>query len=300
MYPIPKITLNDGNRIPIIGLGTWKSYRCDVYHTVKNAIDVGYRHFDCAYVFGNEKEIGHALNSKIIEGVVKRKDLFITSKLWNSYHLPELVESICRSQLETMGLEYFDLYIIHYQLKGQDYDIIPKVYGEEMTGFDFDYVDTWQAMENLIPLGLAKSIGVSNFNTYQLKRLLKKCRIKPVTNQIESHPYFNQNDLIHFCKANKITITAFSPLGSPGNNFHYDILRDPSVIAIAEKYEKTPAQILLRYHVQRGHIVVPKTVSKFRLEENVQIFDFILSYRDLQELESLERNMRFTNSVSRI
>lgn len=296
MSNVPFVKFNNGQQFPIFGLGTWKSKPGEVTQAVKDAIDIGYRHIDCAHVYGNEKEVGAAIKAKIADGTVKRDDLYITSKLWNTYHKPEMVEPALKNTLSNLGLEYLDLYLVHwpFALKEGD-DLFPTANGKTLFS-DVDYLDTWKAMEAVCKKGLTKSIGISNFNKRQIERLLQNCSIPPVTNQIEVHPYLNQKKLIEFCKSKNITITAYSPLGSPDRPWAKpgdpQLLEDPKIKAIAAKYKKTAAQVVLKYQVQRGCITIPKSVTKSRIQENFNIWDFTLSPEDIAQLDSFDCNGR--------
>lgn len=294
---VPKVKFYNDIECPILGIGTWKSKPGEVVQAVKDAIDIGYRHIDCAFVYGNEKEVGEAIAAKINEGIVKREDLFITSKLWNTFHRPDLVESACRTSLNNLGLEYLDLYLIHWpQGYKEDSELFPADASGQIQFSDVDYVDTWRAMENLVQLGLVKSLGVSNFNSKQIDRLLKGTTVKPVNNQIECHPYLNQRRLIEFCQSHNIAITAYSPLGSPDRPWAKPedplLMEDQKILDIANRLKKTPAQILIRYQIDRGIIVIPKSVNKARIAENFDVFDFELSPEDIELIDSFDVNGR--------
>lgn len=298
---VPFITFNNGQKFPIFGLGTWKSKPGEVTQAVKDAIDVGYRHIDCAHIYGNEPEVGEAIAAKIKEGVVKREDLYITSKLWNTRHRPDLVEPSIRTTLKNLRLDYLDLYLIHwpFALK-EDGDLFPTNPDGTWAYSDVDYVDTWKAMEEVQKKGLTKSIGVSNFNKRQLQRILDNATIPPVTNQIEIHPYLNQKKLIEFCRSKNIAITAYSPLGSPDRPWAKpgdpQLLDDPKIVALAKKYNKTPAQVVLKYQVQRGNITIPKSVTKSRIIQNFDIWDFNLTNEDIALLDTFDCNGRICPS----
>jgi aldehyde reductase len=188
---------------------------------VKDAIDAGYRHIDSAFAYGNEAEVGAAVRDKIAEGVVEREDMFIVTKLWNTFHRPDLVEPSLRESLKNFGLDYVDLYLIHMPMahkEGESMFPADPATGQWFSS-DVDYVETYKAMEELVKKGLTKSIGVSNFNKRQIERVLENCSIPPVTNQVELHPYLSQVKLVNFCQSKGITITAFSQFGSPASPF---------------------------------------------------------------------------------
>lgn len=293
MGKFPTIKFNNGKEIPVLGLGTWKSKPGEVTQAVKDAIDLGYRHIDCAYIYGNEKEVGVALKAKIAEGVVKREELFITSKLWNTFHRTDLVEKVLRETLSNLELEYLDLYLIHWPVGYKEGEnLFPRDASDKVITSDVDYVDTWKEMEKCLEKGLTQSIGVSNFNIEQLDRLLANSKVTPVNNQIECHPYLNQKKLMDHCASKGIKITAYSPLGSPDRPWAKpedpQLLDDAKIKSMAEKYGKSPAQIVLRYQIERGNITIPKSVTKARIDQNANIFDFKLSKEDIEFLDTFD------------
>ncbi|GLV41842.1 Aldo-keto reductase 1B [Carabus blaptoides fortunei] len=298
----PTIRMNNGLHIPVFGLGTWQASPGEVGEAVKNAIECGYRHIDCAHFYGNEKEIGQAIREKIEDGTVKRENLFITSKLWNNSHRPDLVIPACKRSLADFGLEYLDLYLVHWPFAYAEEtgDLLPTDESGKIIGSDVDYLDTWKEMEHCVKSGLVKSIGMSNFNTEQIDRLLQVATIKPVTNQVEVHPYMNNKKLVAFCKDKDITVTSYFPLGSPSRPWAKPdepvLLEDPKLREIAKSYNKSIAQIILRYLVDIGTIPVPKSSNKERMRMNIDIFDFELSPEDIKLIDTFNRNFRINQA----
>jgi len=298
MAPVtPTVDFNNGLKMPILGLGTWKSKPGEVAQAVKDAIDIGYRHIDGALVYQNEKEVGEALKAKFDEGVIKREDIFITSKLWNTFHSKDRVIPALKQTLSDLGLDYVDLYLIHWPMGYQEGgELFPKDANDKFLYSDFDYLETWKELEECIKLGLVKSIGVSNFSAPQIDRILKICSIKPVNNQVECHPYLNQEKLINYCKSKGITVTAYSPLGSPDRPWakpgEPGLMDDPKIKKLAEEKKVSPAQLLIRYQIERGVIVIPKSVTKSRIEENFKVLDIKLSADDVALIDTFNCNGR--------
>jgi len=305
MVNVPSVKLNNGLLMPVAGLGTWGSPPGQVEQAVKDAIDAGYRLIDCAHAYQNEHEVGNAIQAKIAEGAVKREDLFITSKLWNTFHSPQLVPGAIETTLKNLQLDFLDLYLIHWPLSYKEgVGLFPTDANGDFLEGDADWLDSWKAMEPLVDAGLTKSIGVSNFNKRQIDRLVANARIMPVTNQVECHPYLNQKRLKEHCEAKKILLTAYSPLGSPARPWAVSgepqLIEEPIIVKIAKAHKKNPAQVLLRYQVQRGNIVIPKSVTKSRIVDNIELFDFALSDDEMKAIDSMDCNRRICPESSAV
>lgn len=279
------ITLNNKKQIPIIGLGTWRSDKEKITQAVEYAVvKTGYRHIDCASIYENEKEIGKAFLRMFSAKKAKREEIFVTSKLWNTDHHPRNVEKACRQTLKDLQLEYLDLYLIHWGIAfANDKDLEPVSIQE-----------TWRAMEQLVEKGLVRSIGVSNFTTPMIVDLLSYAKIKPVVNQIEIHPYNTQEELINYCHKQQIQVTAYSPLGSLGDSREKP-LTNKIVTDIAKTHQKTPAQVLIKWSLQKGLVVIPKSLNADRISENIDVFDFELSDKEMKQISQLNRNHRFVD-----
>lgn len=289
--------LNNGNTIPVLGLGTWKSEKDLVWQAVKFAITkAGYNHIDCASIYRNEKEVGEAFKS-VIGKSIKRDKLFITSKLWNTEHRAEYVGKACKRTLLDLHLDYLDLYLMHWGIAfphGGDLEPVDKK-GYAVTD-SVSVQETWQAMESLVKKGLVKSIGVANFTTMMLVDLLTYAKIVPVMNQVEIHPYNTQEELIAFCKYKKIAVTAYSPLGRQGADRPGPRLFDEKIIKdLAKKYKKAPSQIILNWALHRGTIVIPKSITPERIMQNSEIFDFEINNEEAMRISALNRSFRFVN-----
>lgn len=301
----------DGGQFPSVGLGTWKIPDALLPDLIPAAVSLGYRHFDCACDYGNEKAVGVGLKRALGAGPCSRDDLWITSKLWNTYHHPDHVRAACERNLSDLGLDELDLYLIHFPITlayvpfeeryppGWFFD--PAAANPAMKTVRVPIADTWGAMEGLVEAGLVKRIGICNFGTALIRDLQSYARIQPSVLQVEMHPYLTQQQLLRFCQEENITVTAFSPFGASsyvplnmaGEN--ESVLDDPAVITIAEALGKTPGQIVLRWAVQRGTVTIPKTQTVAHLKDNIEIFDFALSDAAMTRIDQLDRNRRFND-----
>jgi alcohol dehydrogenase (NADP+) len=298
------LDLPGGLKMPALGIGTWQSKdETETAAAINAALEAGYRHIDTAYRYENEKIIGKVLKEWFASGKLKREDVFITTKLPLHAVHPDRVEPFMKKSLKNLGLDYVDLYLIHFPI-GFKYDegtekLKINEKGEIETEGKTDHAAIWKKMEEQVDAGRAKTIGLSNYTIAQIQTVLKSARIKPANLQVEIHVYFQQHPLVDFCHKNGITVVAYSPLGSPGYNKFLknmgqepkelpDILADPVVGKIAKKHSKTPAQVVLRFLIQRGLAPIPKSVTPKRLQENINVFDFVLDDGDFKELLKLD------------
>jgi len=282
---MPRWKLNTGTSIPAVGLGTWQSEPGLVGQAVKEAVKVGYRHIDCAKAYKNEKEVGDALQELYKEGIVKREDLWITSKLWSSDH-NDVAEAL-EGSIERLQCGYLDLYLMHWPvaLKKDAAGTAPEEFAP------LNIKGTWSAMEKCYESGKAKAIGISNFSVEKTKNLLSFCKVRPAVNQVECHPLWQQKKLWPYLKSEGIHLTAYSPIGSSNSPFaSINVLELPTITELAKKYGKTPAQIALRWNVQQGHSVLPKSTHSDRLASNIELFDFEISKEDLLEFDKIEQH----------
>ncbi len=261
---IPNIELNDGHTIPQLGFGVFQIDPSDTQRAVSEALEVGYRHIDTAEMYGNERGVGEAVR----ESGLDRGDIYVTSKLNNGYHRPDVARHAFDRTLSELGFDYVDLFLIHWPL--------PTLY-------DGDYVSTWRTLEEFKQDGRARSIGLSNFQVDHLERLAAETDTAPAVNQIELHPYLLNEEVRAYDEAHGIGTEAWSPLAKG------DLLDDPVVTEVAERVGRTPAQVVLRWHVQRGNIVFPKSVTPERIRENFEIFDFELEPADIERIAGLDR-----------
>nr|WP_318978610.1 aldo/keto reductase [Effusibacillus dendaii] len=257
--------LSNGVKMPWLGLGVYKAQDGDeVERAVKTAIQVGYRSIDTAAMYQNETGVGKAVK----ESGVPRDQIFITTKVWNSDQGYDSTLRAFETSRKKLGLDYLDLYLIHWPVKGK-------------------YKETWRAIEKICKDGLARAIGVCNFHVHHLQDLISDCEIKPMVNQVELHPMLTQKELLQFCKSEGIQMEAWAPLMRGG-----DMLQQPIFVELAKKYNKTPAQIILRWDLQNGVVTIPKSVTEHRIRENADIFDFALSAEDMAKIDAMNQNKR--------
>jgi len=309
------LKLNNGKEMPLVGHGLWKISNDTIADHVYNAIKNGYRLFDGACDYGNEVEAGQGVARALKDGIVKREELFLVSKLWNTFHEPERVEPICKKQLKDWGIDYFDLYIVHFPIALQYVDPAvrypPGWFYDGVTPSDIrtsnaTIQSTWTAMESLVDRGLARSIGISNFNVSIILDLLRYARIRPATLQVEHHPYLVQQALIDFAQKEGITVTAYSSFGPQG----YDemnmaraletphLFQNPVVKEVAARYGKTAPQVLLRWATQQGIAVIPKSDTVAMLRENLDAKGFDLKEEDIKAISALDRGLRFNDPLT--
>ena len=262
MSTVSSITLNSDKTIPQLGFGTYQIKPENAVESVNKALEVGYRHIDTAQMYGNEKEVGEAIHASSLS----RGDIFVTSKLNNGFHEPDDARKAFDETLAKLGFDYVDLFLIHWPLP---------------TRYNGDYVSTWQTLEEFYRDGRARSIGVSNFQVAHLERLAAETDTVPAVNQIEAHPYFHNDDVRAYGQEHGIHTEAWSPIAQG------EVLDDETITQIGEKVGKTPAQVVLRWHIQRGDIIFPKSVTPSRIEENFAIFDFELGSDEMDKLNAL-------------
>jgi 2,5-diketo-D-gluconate reductase A len=261
---VPDIDLNNGQKIPQLGFGVFQIDPAETAEAVGTALEVGYRHIDTAEMYGNEKGVGEGIRASGLD----RSEVFVTSKLNNGYHRPDDARAAFDETLGALGFDYVDLFLIHWPL--------PTRYGG-------DFVSTWQVLEEFYRQGRARSIGVSNFQTQHLRRLAAETEIPPAVNQIEVHPYLTNEEVRAYGIEHGIATEAWSPIAQGG------VLGDPEITTIADRVGKTPAQVVLRWHLQRGDIIFPKSTTPSRIKENFEIFDFDLSADDVTAISALDK-----------
>ena len=293
------LNFKNNDQMPILGLGTWKSEKGEVYKAVQEAINIGYRHFDCAFIYMNEKEIGNALKDAVSSGDVKREELWITSKLWNNEHKKEDVMPALQRRLDDLGLDYLDLYLMHWPVANQ----ADVVFASDASGFlsleEAPLSETWAGLEACVAKGMTKHIGVSNYSVKKLKALSSGAKIKPEVNQIELHPLLQQKEMLNYCKTEGINLIAYSPLGSRDRTPEMkaanepDMFENPMVNKLAIKYDCTPAQFLIAWAINRGTAVIPKSTNPERLKLNFEAAKIEINLEDMIQMESLDKHYRY-------
>lgn len=295
---LPSVELANGDRIPAIGLGTWKSEPGEVGSAVREAIGIGYRHIDCAPIYGNEAEVGMALKQVITSGAVSRDEMWVTSKLWNSCHLRDDVLPALKKSLNDLRLDELDLFLMHWPVALRPGSGFPESVADFLPIGDAPIEDTWAAMEAAVDAGLCRNIGVSNFNPLKMTRLQRGARIPPVMNQVECHPFMAQNELLAACRESGVALTAYSPLGSPDRpeRVRKDsdpvVIGDPVIAGIAGKHGVSQAQVALAWSLGRGSCVIPKTVRPARMIENMEAAQVPLDDEDMARIAALDRGHR--------
>ncbi|XP_014489230.1 PREDICTED: alcohol dehydrogenase [NADP(+)]-like [Dinoponera quadriceps] len=292
------VLLPTGQTMPILGFGTWNASEKELETVLDIALEAGYRHIDTAPIYQNERAIGNVLKKWLSSGKISRSELFIVTKLPPSGNRPEEVEKWLKRSLDNLQLTYLDLYLVHTPFAFEDAgeELHPEnEKGEIRIDASTDHLKIWSAMEKQVREGRTKAIGLSNFNIFQIKKILTNAKL-PISNlQIELHVYFQQKDLVKFCQKNNITVTAYSPLGSRGlvkqlgrTDTVPDLLDNHIVLEMAEKYKKTPAQILLKHIIQKGITAIPKSTNPTRIKQNIQLFNWELQHEDVQKLNGLD------------
>jgi alcohol dehydrogenase (NADP+) len=295
--------LAGGGRIPALGLGTWKSSRGDAGPAVREAIRLGYRHIDCAAAYGNEAEIGGAIQEALAAGGVTRDELFVTSKLWNDSHREADVRPALEASLQKLQLDALDLYLMHWPVALQPGAGFPKSGADLISLDEVPLLETWRAMEACQQAGLVRHLGVSNFNARKIDHLADAASVPVAVNQVELHPYLAQDDLLARCARRGVHVTAYSPLGSPDRP---DILKKPDepnllahpvVVDLARMHGASPAQVLLAWAIGRGTSVIPKSVHTGRMKQNLHAADLELDEHDMAALAALDAGYRYVDGA---
>jgi alcohol dehydrogenase (NADP+) len=293
--------LLNGDSIPAFGLGTWKSPPDQVYEAVKTAFKLGYTHIDCAAIYRNEPEVGQGIKESLMEGIVKREEIWITSKLWNDAHGSDQVIPALKKTLTDLQLDYLDLFLIHWPIAHKPGILFPNTADDYQTLAEVPLIETWKGMEAALKQRLCKHIGVSNFSQQKLTTVIEQANHKPEVNQIECHPYLQQNDLLAYCRSQGILVTAYSPLGSGDRPDAFkktdepSLLVHPLILEIAAKHSLTPAQVLIAWAINRDTVVIPKSVNPQRLADNLGGADIILPKEDRSAIATLDRHYRYVD-----
>ncbi|MGL6135418.1 MAG: aldo/keto reductase [Prochlorococcaceae cyanobacterium] len=281
--------------MPALGLGTWKAAPGEVGTAVRSALALGYRHIDCAAIYGNEAEIGAALQGALAETDLQRQQLWITSKLWNDCHAPEQVRPALERTLADLQLDHLDLYLIHWPVVHRQGVLMPAVVADQIPLERLPLATTWAAMEQLVDAGLVRQIGLANCSAAKLASLLPHCRHRPAVNQVERHPWLQQNALLAYCRDQGITVTAYSPLGSPTSGGPAPLFSDPVIGAIAAAHGVSPAEVLLAWGIACGTCVIPKSVRPERQAANLGAGELQLNTDEMERIAGLDRHHRFVD-----
>ena len=297
-----ELEFRNGDKMPALGLGTWLSKPGEVYKAILEAIRIGYRHFDCAHIYANESEIGEAFQQAFKEGLVRREELWITSKLWCDAHQKEAVLPALQTTLKHLQLDYLDLYLIHWPVAYHKHNS-PK---DPIVFISLDEIplqETWQAMIELKKEGLCKHIGVSNFSISKLQLLIDQFEVQPEMNQIELHPYLQQKEMLEFCNKQGIHLTAYSPLGSAAAEQKLEgsdiisLMKHPLIQKIAKQHQLSSAQVLIAWAIQRGTAVIPKSVHPQRLQQNFEASQTLLSNLSMGQIDQIDLHYRFIDGT---
>ncbi len=290
------LALHDGTEMPAFGLGTWLSDPGKVYEAVRAALELGYRHIDCAAIYGNEEEVGQGIEDAIAAGDITRDELWVTSKLWNDSHQREHVRPAIEKTLEDLRLDYLDLYLIHWPIAFRHGVEFPDSRDDFLTLEEAPLEETWRAMQQLEESGLTRHIGVSNMGPERISALTDEGQM-PAVVQVESHPHLQQRELLDFCNEQSIVLTAYSPLGSPGRKHRASdeppLLEHPTITDIADELDATPAQVLIAWAMARDTVVIPKSTNRGRIEENIGALDVELSEAHMAKIAELDKGYRY-------
>ena len=293
------LTFKNNDKMPVLGLGTWKSAKGEVYEVVRKAIESGYRHFDCASFYGNESEIGMAISDAIKNGDVAREDLWITSKLWNNRHKKDDIQAACEITLKDLTLDYLDLYLIHWPVVLQNQASYAQQSSDLISLSEIPLTQTWQGLIDLKEKGLTKHIGVSNFSIKKINQIIEESGVVPEVLQIELHPFLQQPKILNFTQEKGIFLTGYCPLGSADRPAVRILADEPKlfqqqiILDIAKDKDISPAQVILAWAVNRGTSVIPKSVNPERLKQNLEAADIELSTQEMTEMNSLDLHYRY-------
>lgn len=293
------LSLHDGTEMPAFGLGTWKPQGDDVYRAVRVALEAGYRHIDCAAVYGNEDVIGRALADAFAAGDARREDVWVTSKLWNTEHAPDAVRPALEKTLADLRLDQLDLYLMHWPVALRPGVMRPSAPDDFVPPAELPIETTWEAMAALPATGLTRQIGVSNFSAAKIRRVHEATGVLPAVDQVELHPYLQQRDLLAATREMGVVLTAYSPMGTPDSNVmfrrgdKFKLLDDPVVASVAEAHTATPGQVLVAWALQRGTSVIPKSTNESRIRENLAACEITLTEAEMTDLAAIDRGHRY-------